>query len=231
MTIQLFELAGANSKLRFSPYAWRTCMALAHKGLTWETIPWRFSDKAAIAKHGSQTVPVLLDGDRAIVDSWNIMQYLDENYAQRPLLFDSPAARSEALFIKLWTERVLHSLITRMIISDILLVLADQDKAYFRESREKRLGAPLESITASRDQTRDTFRTALEPLRAMLAVQPFIGGAAANYADYVVFGAFMWARNSSTYELLATDDPVYQWRARLLSAFDGLAQNSLAAGR
>ena len=48
MTIQLYDLAGADENSRFSPFCWRARMALAHKGLAYETIPWRYSDKAKI---------------------------------------------------------------------------------------------------------------------------------------------------------------------------------------
>jgi hypothetical protein len=32
MAIKLYDLAGAKSERRFSPFCWRTKMALAHKG-------------------------------------------------------------------------------------------------------------------------------------------------------------------------------------------------------
>ena len=47
--IKLYDLAGADPDLRFSPYCWRVKMAIAHKGLPCETIPWRFSDKPRIS--------------------------------------------------------------------------------------------------------------------------------------------------------------------------------------
>lgn len=230
MSIKLYELAGADPHLRFSPYCWRTCMAFAHKGLQWEAIPWRFTDKVAIAPFGSQRVPVMLHDNQPVVDSWTIAQYLDEKFPDRPALFDSVGARSEGLLIKFWTERTVHPLISRMILSDIHAVLAEQDKAYFRETREKAFGTTLEALTINRDATRETFRAALEPLRATLGMQSYIGGAQPNYADYTVFGAFMWSRNSSPYELLKSDDPVYEWRARLLDAFNGLGAKSMSAG-
>jgi hypothetical protein len=46
--ITLFELGAANGR-RYSQFSWRTRMALAHKGLDFETVPVRVSDKAAIA--------------------------------------------------------------------------------------------------------------------------------------------------------------------------------------
>ncbi|MEO8040345.1 MAG: glutathione S-transferase family protein [Betaproteobacteria bacterium] len=226
MSIRLFELAGADPARRYSPYCWRTCLALAHKGLEWETIPWRFADGERIAPYGSRTVPVLLDGDRAVVDSWVIAAYLDSSYGERPPLFDSDAARAEGLLIKFWVERTLNPLITRMVALDILDIIAEGDRQYFRESREKRLGGPLEQVVANRDQTLVRFREALEPLRAMLDLQPFVGGAAANYADYTVFGTFMWARGVSPFRLLAPDDLVHAWRERMLDLFGGLARRA-----
>ena len=37
MTITMYDLAGAEADRRFSPFCWRTRMALAHKGLSAET--------------------------------------------------------------------------------------------------------------------------------------------------------------------------------------------------
>src|SRR6266446_7829836 len=60
MAIKLYDLAGAETDRRFSPYCWRARMALAHKGLEVETIPWRFAEKDAIAFSGQGRVPVLI---------------------------------------------------------------------------------------------------------------------------------------------------------------------------
>jgi glutathione S-transferase len=49
MTLRLYDLAGAQPERRFSPYCWRIRLALAHKNLPVETIPWRFTEKAEIA--------------------------------------------------------------------------------------------------------------------------------------------------------------------------------------
>jgi glutathione S-transferase len=64
------------------------------------------------------------------------------------------------------------------------------------------------------------FRQTLEPLRATLEIQSFLGGEAPNYADYIVFGGFMWTRSTSPFKLLEKDDPVALWRARLLVRFE-----------
>ena len=93
MTLRLYDLAGADPNRRFSPYCWRIRLALAHKRLAIETIPWRFTEKAEIAPSGSKTVPVLVDGDRWIADSWTIANYLEDAYPDSPSLFGGAAAR------------------------------------------------------------------------------------------------------------------------------------------
>ena len=59
-------------------------MALAHKGLSAESIPWYFTEKHAIAPHQSEKVPVLLDGETSVVDSWVIANYLEDSYPDQP---------------------------------------------------------------------------------------------------------------------------------------------------
>ena len=46
--IKLWELAGDKPDCKISPYAWRVRLTLALKGLQYESIPWRFTDKDAI---------------------------------------------------------------------------------------------------------------------------------------------------------------------------------------
>jgi len=225
VTIQLYDLASADSKLRFSPYCWRVKMALAHKGLVWEEIPWHFTDKDRLPEPNAGTVPVLVDDGMVVSDSWKIAEYLDERYPQRPL-FDSAQARSEALLIKFWIERTIHPFITRMGVGDFMSTLHEKDKAYFRQTREKRFGMPIEQFMQDRDQTRDGFRDALEPLRAMLAEQPYVAGNSPGYADYIVFGILQWMRCGSPYTSLRQDDAVFEYRERLLDLYDGLGRKA-----
>ena len=225
MTIQLYDLATADPELRFSPYCWRIKMALAHKGLAWEEIPWHFTEKDRLPNPNAGTVPVLVDNGKAVSDSWKIAEYLDERYPQRPL-FACGEARSEALLIKFWIERTVQPFITRMGIGDFLSALHEKDKAYFRQTREKRFGMPIEQYMQTRDQARDGFRSALEPLRAMLAEQPYVAGNTAGYADHIIFGALQWMRCGSPYMSLQQDDAVFDYRERLLDLYDGFGRKA-----
>ncbi|MDE2515471.1 MAG: glutathione S-transferase family protein [Rhodospirillales bacterium] len=222
----LFDLAGAEEDRRFSPYCWRTRMALAHKGLDVEARPWRFTDKEAIAFAGARTVPVLADGDRAIADSWAIALYLEEAYPDRPSLFGGAGAIGPTHLLNAWTDRVMVAGIAPLIIADIHACLHEKDRAYFRESREKRLGGSLESVMAGRETRVEQFRKSLDPLRVALKDRPFLGGAAPLYADYIPFAALQWARCTSDFALLAADDTLQPWFDRLLDAHGGLARRA-----
>jgi len=226
MSLKLFELVGTDETRPFSPFCWRTRMALAHKGLSAASIPWCFTDKAAIAPHQSEKVPVLLDGETSVADSWAIANYLEDRYPDRPSLFGGEGGRAMGRMINWWGDVIVIGGMFPLIVADIPGHLRPVDAAYFRESREARFGKPLEEVVAGRDQTVAGFRKTLDPMRLTLRTQSYLGGDAPNYADYIVFGAFQWARVVSPFKLLVEDDPVYAWREKLLDAFDGMARKS-----
>jgi glutathione S-transferase len=231
-TLTLYELAGAEDDRRFSPYCWRVRLALAHKGLAVEGVPWRFTEKEAIAFSGQGRVPVLVDRGRAVADSWDIACHLEEAWPDRPSLFGAGASgaagRALSRFYVDWTDMVVHAGLVRMIVADIHGHLHEKDKAYFRESREARLGGALEAVCADRDVRVVEFRRSLAPLRATLKRQPFLGGESPLFADYAVAGAFMWARAISPFQLLEAGDPVADWRSRILARLDETAAGFLA---
>lgn len=224
MTIQMYDLCGAEADRRFSPFCWRTRLALAHKQLDHETIPWRFTEKDVLAALGSEKVPVIIDGDRTINDSWTIAEYLEDTYPDSPTLF--PGGRGEAFFVKSWSETVLSAGISPLVIFDIHEHLGPEDQAYFRPAREPRFNARLEDVQASRDERVVGFRTTLNPLRATLAAQEWIAGDQPGFSDHMCFAPFMWARGISSFRLLAADDPLNDWRDRMLDLYGGLGRNS-----
>jgi len=227
--IKLYELAGADEKIRFSPFCWRTRLALAHKGLTPETLPWRLTEKDAIAFSGQGRVPVLVHGEDCIADSWEIALYLERTYPDRPSLFGGAEAQGMARFFNQWADESLHAAIARILLPDIHALLHERDREYFRTTREAAFGTSFASLTAAREDLLTKFRQITKPLRSTLAKQNFLAGAAPNYADHIVFGEFQWARVASPVELLADDDPIAPWRDRMLDAYDGLARTIPAA--
>ncbi len=223
--IVLYDLAGADGR-RFSPYCWRTQMALAHKQLAGKTVATRYADIASIGDGKYKTVPVIEDGGRFIVDSWAIANYLEDCYPDRPSLFGGPAGRALTLFLQSWVADVLHRGISELILHDIYVQLDERDKAYFRTTREKRFGRALEDVQAGRATRVAELGKSIQPLRQVLGAQKWFGGEAPLYADYIVFGAFQWPRVVSSFPLLAADDPMAAWFGRCLDLFDGLGRRA-----
>lgn len=222
--LRMYDLAGADPARRFSPYCWRIRMALAMKRLPVETIPWRFTEKDVLAGLGCDKVPVLVDGDRVLTDSWAIAEYLEDSYPDHPSLFGGAGGRALSRFVNTWCDAVLHAGLVRLVVADIAGILAPADAAYFRQSREARFGQTLEAVQADRDAAVEGFRQSLHPLRMLLRTQPFLGGDTPLYADAIVFGGFQWARCVSPFRLLEAADPVEAWRQRMLDLHGGLAR-------
>jgi glutathione S-transferase len=230
MPITLYDLAGADAERRFSPFCWRAKMALVHKGLEFETVPWRFTEKDRLPQPNRGRVPVIVDDGEVVHDSTVIAEYLESRYPDRPSLFGDKTARALTRFVQNWTEVVLQPALIGFVVLDIYRHSAPQDQPYFRQSREERFGTTLENVVEDREARLPGFRETLAPLRRTLERQEFLGGDTSAYADYVVFGAFQWARAISDFELLSAADPVAAWRSRLLDTFGGYARKSPAYG-
>ncbi|OGA70760.1 MAG: glutathione S-transferase [Betaproteobacteria bacterium RIFCSPLOWO2_12_FULL_65_14] len=226
MAIQLYDLAGAEDDRRFSPYCWRIKMALMHKGLPFETVPWRFTDKDAVAFANSTSVPVLVDGGHAVSDSWKIAAYLEQAYPSRPALFGGSDSQALTYFFSHWAVRTLHPLLMRAIVLDLYGQLHEKDRAYFRESREKRFGKTLEQHGGDPAKAVAELRDALEPVRPVVAENDFVDGKGPGFADYILFGVFQWARSVSPVQLLEPGDPLYAWRGRMLELWGGYARKA-----
>jgi len=229
MTRLLYALAGADKARQFSPHVWKTVMSLAHKGLDYETVPVSFTDIPAIENGCTATVPLLRDGEKLVRDSFEIALYLDEAYPDRPSLFGGEGGKAMARFIENWSQSTLHMAVTRIAILHIHDLLGPEDRAYFRRSREERLGASLEDIAAAGRVEVEGFAKKLQPLRNMLKVQPFIGGEAPLFPDYIVFGALQWLRTTAGAKVLEADDPVALWFARCLDLHGGVGHRVTAA--
>jgi glutathione S-transferase len=86
----------------------RVELALAHKGLAAEHIQVPYDDRTDVRKvSGQDLVPVLIDGDKVLFESMDIVRYLDDRYAERPRLYPSdPARKGEVLLFIDWFNRV-----------------------------------------------------------------------------------------------------------------------------
>src|SRR6202142_1026232 len=87
--VRLYELALEDGRSA-SPFVWRIRYALAHKGIPFETVYLGFTEIPAVCGGKFKTVPILEHADTALAESWDIAEYLDRAFPDRPPLFSSP---------------------------------------------------------------------------------------------------------------------------------------------
>ena len=223
--ITLYDLAGADPELRFSPYCWRTKFALAHKELAVDARPWRFTETDTLTFSGQGRVPAIQDGATVVTDSWAIAVYLDRTYPNVPVL-GGPLGQAHARFINAWADSVLVPGIATLIVRDLLDVVAEKDRDYFRTSRETRFGRTLDEVQAGREDRVATFRASLTPLRVALQGRPWLGGAQPSYADHIVAGTLMWPRCTSAFPVIDPEGPIGEWFGRVLDLYDGFGRSA-----
>jgi len=229
MTILLYDLVGADASRPFSPHCWKVAQAVAHKGLEVESVPTPFTKVKSVESGFANTVPVIRDGEKLVADSFDIAVYLDETYPDGPSLFGGQGGRASARFIERWTQMTLHPFMGARVLLDIYDRLAPVDQVHFRTTRESRFGKTLEDVVAGTEGGLAAWRASLEPLRSMLAYQPFIGGEQPLFHDYIVAGAFQWVRIVSPVQFLDPADAVAGWFERCLDANGGVMRRVAAA--
>lgn len=210
----LYDLKSLDGR-KLSPFGQRVHLALRHKGLPLDKVELvRFVDKDAIAFARSQTVPVLVDGETVVADSWRIANHLEDHYPDRPSLFGGDAGRALSRYFNNWCGLWLTPEIASFILFDMLRHLDEEDRAYIHRTREPRFG-PLERLNETREARLPAFRKALDPLRLTVKQNGNLHGATPGMADFIIAAAFHWAEQSSEFALLGVDDPLYSWSRRL----------------
>ncbi len=95
-------------RVKLSTNVERVALALAHKGLVAESVFVPYEDRTLVrAVSGQDLVPVLVDDGKAVIDSMEIVRYLEERFADAPPLYPrDPARRADCLLFIDWFNRV-----------------------------------------------------------------------------------------------------------------------------
>ncbi len=221
-----YELVLENGRSS-SPYVWRIRYALAHKGLSANWVPLGFIEIPQQFGGRFKTVPVIEHGEVMLAESWDIAEYLDSAFPDRPAIFSGPAEKAMVQLYESWFSTEILRNLFRIYILDVCNAARPEDRRYFRESREKMVrGVALEVYTADRASRLPALRDALRPMRTHLSRHPFLGGTTSNYADYIALGAFQWVASVSTLPLLARDDEIMRaWLERGFGLFGGIGRD------
>ena len=97
-----------------------------------------------------------------------------------------------------------------------------------QQLESERFGMALEDVSKDREGNLAAARRALAPFDDTLGQQDWFGGDGPSYADYLVFGAFQWARAVSPVKLAEPGSPLSAWNERMLDLFGGVGR-TLAA--
>jgi glutathione S-transferase len=91
----------------FSTNVERVALALAHKGLAVESVFIDYADRSEVQRvSGQGLVPVIDDDGTVVVDSMQIVAYLEERCPDPPLYPADEARRAEMLVFVDWFNRV-----------------------------------------------------------------------------------------------------------------------------
>ncbi len=108
-------------QIPFSHNCVKVRVALSFKGVKYETQNIAPMDRASVvAASGQGLVPVIVDGGRTIVESTEILLYLEERHPHPPLLPSQPDARAECLILEDWADHAFMALSRRMAYRNIL---------------------------------------------------------------------------------------------------------------
>lgn len=218
MSITLFELVASNDTTKFSPHCWKSHLALAHKQLPFTSIGVRYTQKDKIDFSKQGLLPALKNGEQGVWDSWEIACYLEQTYPQKPSLFNDKQEEIERF--NTWCNTALTAHIRPIVLLDIYRLLEGEDKAYFKQSRQERLGMSIEAYSANQEQHISGLRSELDGVRTRLTQSPYLGGKQVNYEDISLAGMFMWISCiNKTLAFLEVTDPVYSWYQRVLAQF------------
>lgn len=223
-SIRLFDLV-LDSGCTISPFVWRTKYAIRHKGFDLDLVPNGFTGIKELTGGRSERLPVIVDDDRWVIDSWKIAEYLDATYPDRPMLFSGDGMKVLTKFVDRWLWRTAIGVWIRCYILDYHDLSMSRDHAYVRESRERILGGKLEEMQAGREKRLPLVPPALEPLRSLLKETKWLGGDQPNYADYCVLSQFLWCASVAKVPPLHDDDPLKDYIDRGFDLYGGLGRH------
>ncbi|OYW45403.1 MAG: 1,3-beta-glucanase [Sphingomonadales bacterium 32-68-7] len=223
-TITFYDLALATGAT-ISPFVWATKYALKHKGFELDVVPGGFT--GILERTGGQTerLPAIVDDGKWVLDSWGIVEYLDQTYPDRPALIPHESVATLTRALDAWFWRAAVGPWMRSYCADYRDQCLECDKDYVTTSREIMLGMKLEDMQAGREERLPKISAELEPLRMALRDSPWLGGAAPNYADYRVLGSVLWLASVARTPPLSAEDPLRDWIERGRDLFDGLGRH------
>lgn len=216
--LELYDLCGKDN-IRFSPPCWTVKLCLLHKQISFKTVPVGLSEKNKIAFSNQSLLPILKDTNIFVCDSWQIINWLEENYKEKPL-FINTSSHMFSTFLFHWSSKQLLPELFKIIANDIPNILEGDDLKYYIKTREEYIKAPLSTLKPLVASTTIKFRKMINPVRKILKNKDYIAGDKPGLEDYIFFGNFQWIKKCSDYQLLEDDDLITNWFNNIVNKFN-----------
>lgn len=126
-------------------------------------------------------MPIIIDSNKnVVVDSWNIAQHLEELYPDSPSLF--PQNKNAHMSLHKYADDHIIMPLFRLIILKIHKLCGPPKlQDWYRNDREKTLGATLEDFAGKTDDNIVELRQSLIPVDKILQGLPFLTGNQGKY--------------------------------------------------
>ena len=211
--LKLYDLSGKDN-IRFSPPCWNIKLCLIQNNIKFTTIPVKFTEKDKIAFSNQKLVPILDYKESFVIDSWNIINWLNENYPEKKI-FTNNSSKNFSYFLYLWTSKQLLPILFKIIAHEIPNVLEGDDIDYYIRTREERINGPITKFVPIVSSSIEEFRKLIDPIRKIIIDNNYISGNNPGIEDCIFFGNLKWVDVCSPCNLLDDEDPVYQWYKNL----------------
>ncbi len=223
----LYDLATADKAVRPSPYCWIVKFALLHKNIEFDTHALSFQPKSAYPDPAYGKLPILKDGDKLICNSADIIKHLESEHPQNPLIGDAQSKQRYDRVLQ-WLDEQLFPALVPFMFMRVCNLLSKTDAAYFRETREAKVGMSLEAFAKTADPVKMT--KAFEMISRELGEQEWFGGENPDLSDYTIASMLMWQHSVTQETLYDLPDAIGAWLSRVKLLFNGYAGKAKSAG-
>ena len=210
----LYDLANRHGEPA-SPYGWRVRESLRLLDLPYHSEMLRMGEIKERFGKTHKTVPVLVDGNTEVGDSWEIAGYLAGKHDPESRLLQGQCGPAMIRFITDWVDATVMSPLNQMLVLDVHEHQRPEDQAVYRSRVEERYGETLEQLASQREHALPSFQISLHPARERIKHFPFLCGDAPAYGDCVLHACFQWLRSVSDFQVLRESDRLNTWIARM----------------
>jgi glutathione S-transferase len=130
-------------------------------------------------------VPVIIHDGKVVQDSFEISKYLDKELPSPSLHHNQENVHR---FFGRYFEGEVVVPLRKLVLLKVFEELDEKNQKYFRESREKRMGCPLEEFTGDPEEHIVKLIELFKPIEGMLKENAWISGSQIGWSDVLVAG-------------------------------------------